>query len=227
MAAACGRRAEEDAMRRLVSGLAGRLVLVAAIAAASTAGIACSGHDDDDDRGGPTPATGEPAPASATAASGGTKNERWVRGFCVAAQAYVDDLGALSDDFDVPSSSSPSDIKKAMVAFIGEARDRSATLKRDIDRLGDPDVKDGKKIQSAMSQAAGTIVALFDDSLDDARDLDDSDRQELQLGLERLGTDLSEAADQLNAAFAQIDVDYDTEALSEVATGIEECAGIF
>lgn len=166
--------------------------------------------------------------ARTTVKPNATRNERWIVGLCVAAQSYVDDVESLSADIDFSKvASDPQKLKDLMVSFLQNARDRSQQFKRDIDKLQAPDVKDGAKIQSAMSNAAGQVVTLFDKAVNDAKALDAKNPQKLADGLTQLGDSLSTASDDVSGAFNDIDTKYDTTELTKVANTVPECGSFF
>ena len=154
-------------------------------------------------------------------------NERWVVGLCVATQSFIDDIEALSGGLDVNGTNDPAKLKQIMVNFLDDATNRSDQFKRDIDKLPTPDVKDGRKIQAAMSDASGRVADLFAQSADDARNLNASDAQKLADGLQTLGDNLDTASSDVSDAFDQIDRDYDTSALTTIANQVPECASFF
>jgi len=209
------------------------------------ADVLFSGSDDSTSAVTPTPKASGTAKAnstpkaSATAKSSATAkarttvkpnasvNEKWVVGLCVATQSYVDDIEALSNSINVNNTNDTAKLKQIMVQFLDDAAARSDQFKKDVDRLPTPDVKDGRKIQAAMSDAAGNVATLFGNAADDARKLDAKDPQKLAAGLTTLGENLDTASTDVEDAFSKIDTDYDTTELSKIANQVPECAGFF
>jgi hypothetical protein len=192
----------------------------------------------DDDTASPAETPTVAAKGSATAAPSGTAraqttvkpnagvNEKWVTGLCLAATGYEADLRELSGNVDLNNTSDTKSIKDRMVRFLQDAQARTRQFKTDIDKLGDPDVKDGKAIESAMSVAAGKVVAVFDQAATDVVALDASDPAKLAQGLETVGESLDTASNDVGDAFDQIDMQYDTTALTKIGQAIPECAGL-
>lgn len=172
------------------------------------------------------PAPGSSPAAHASAAPAATKNQKWVLGLCVAVQSYEDDLTDLSDNLDVNQSDLDA-LKATMVKFLQNAQARTKTLKSDIDKLGNPDIKDGDKIEADMSAAASDVAAIFDKAVRDGNALNPKAPQSLTTGLETLGQNLSDASDEVSSAFTDIDTKYDTSPLSKIAGDIPECSGFF
>lgn len=173
----------------------------------------------------PAAASGTPR-AQTTVKPNATVNEKWVTGLCVAATGFERDLQALSANVDLNNTSDTKSIKDRMVRFLQDAQTRTRQFKTDIDKLGNPDVKDGKAIQAAMSAAAGKVVGVFDAAASDVAKLDATDPAKLAQGLQALGASLDSASTDVGDAFDQIDVKYDTTALTKIGQDIPECAGL-
>ncbi len=165
--------------------------------------------------------------ARTTPRANASKNEKWVIGLCVGVTSYVDDLEKLSDGLNVPSNPTGAQLKDLMVNFLTAAQRRTVQLKSDIDKLGNPDVKDGAKIQSAMSTASGQVVTIFDGAVRDARALNATDQAKLAQELTALGNRLTAASTGIENAFARIDTDFDTTELTRLASNVPECRGLF
>jgi len=181
-----------------------------------TALLACGGDD----------GAGEKS-TTVSSSSGGTRNERWVGGLCAAVTGFEADLVARSQSLSAVDTSDPKKTKESIVAFLEAVQKRSVQLKTDIQKLGDPEVKDGKKIQAAFVAAAGDVVKAFDSALKTARGLDTSNPAKLGNDLIELGTTIEEAGAEIEDTFGQIDRDYDTTKITEVARKKAECAGLF
>ncbi|MCZ2111171.1 MAG: hypothetical protein LC118_16640 [Dehalococcoidia bacterium] len=202
---------------------------------ADCADVLFSGSDDLAEAPTPTPRTktvtaAKPSPtpkARTTVKPNSSVNEKWVIGVCVATQSFTDDIEYLSDSLNFDTVNDPAELKQMMVDFLDDTASRSEQFKREIDRLPTPDVKDGRKIQAAMSDAAGQVVTLFKDSARDARKLDAGNTTKLMAGLDALGSNLNAASTDIEDAFSQIDQDYDTTELSRIANKVPECAGLF
>jgi hypothetical protein len=185
--------------------------------------------------GSPTASKSPAGKSSATASpstSGGstaakTTNEKWVSGLCTAASSFGTDIETLGEGFNPTADMSASQIKDLIVKFLNEADARAKQLRSDIDKLGNPDVKDGDKIESAFSAAAGKVVTSFDDALTTTQKLDENDTAALLDGLTQVGDDLDSASSTIDDAFSSISNDYDTSTLSNVSVGRPECANIF
>jgi hypothetical protein len=190
------------------------------------AAVVFSGNSDSSGSGSATAVASGTAQAQTTAAPGASKNDKWVIGLCTAAQSYVDDLTELSDNLDVDQNDLKA-LKDTMVKFLQDAQGRTKTFKSDIDKLGNPDVKDGAKIEADMSSAANNVVTIFDKAVRDAKALDANNPATLVSGLETLGQSLSDASDDVSNAFGDIDTKYDTTALTKIAGGVPECSGLF
>lgn len=166
--------------------------------------------------------------ARTTPKANASKNEKWVIGLCVATQSYVDDIETISNNIDLNKTGGDNQkLKDVMVKFMQDARDRSQQFKTDVDKLPAPDVKDGAKIQSSMSNAANQVVTLFNKALTDAKALDATSTQKLSNGLAALGESLSSASNDISGAFDDIDTKYDTTELSKIARNVPECGGFF
>ncbi|MGH2634376.1 MAG: hypothetical protein ACRDG3_13275 [Tepidiformaceae bacterium] len=172
---------------------------------------------------------GASASASGTNAAGQprTTNEKWVSGLCTAASGFATDIETLGKNFNPTSDMSSSQIKDLIVKFLNQADDRAKQLRSDIDKLGNPDVKDGDKIETAFSTAAGKVVTSFDDAVTTTQKLDESDVTALVDGLTQVGDDLDSASSTIDDAFTSISNDYDTSPLSNISVGRPECAGLF
>lgn len=197
-------------------GLVRLVVLLPLVAILAAALLACGGDDDGGDE-----------KATTASGSGGSRNERWVGGLCAAVTSFEADLVARSQSLSNVDPSDPRKTKESIVAFLEAVQKRSVQLKTDIQRLGDPDVKDGKKIQAAFVAAAGDVVKAFDSALKTARGLDTSNPAKLGNDLVTLGTTIEEAGAEIEDTFGQIDRDYDTTKITEVARKKAECAGLF
>ena len=178
----------------------------------------------------PTPKRGAPTTSAAksqpTPKSSASKNEKWVFGICVATQSYADDLQALGDSIDLSKVSDMKKFKEIMVKFLMDAQTRTKQLKSDIDKLGDPDGKDGKSIQKDMLAAAAKAVGIFDKAVKDMQQIDGNDATKLASGLDTLGQNLSDAGDEVDRAFSAIDTKWDTNELTTIMRNTPACAGI-
>ncbi len=174
---------------------------------------------------GRSPVSSSPV-ARATLKATATKDEKWVIGLCNAVQGFGDDIDRVGTGFTIPQNANGQAIKDALVTFMTELQKRSATLKNDIDKLGNPDGKDGAKIQAAFSQAAGQVVTLFDGAVRDARNLNANDQAKLleQLGI--LGSRLEAAGTAIGNTFDRIDRDFDTASIDKIADSAPQCIGV-
>jgi hypothetical protein len=170
--------------------------------------------------------TKAPTKAQPTPKPGASKNEKWVFGICVATQGYADDLQALANGIDLSKVSGTQKLKELMVKFLTDAQSRTKKLKSDIDKLGDPDGKDGKNIQKDMSAAAAKAVTIFDKAVKDTQQLDGNDASKLASGLSTLGQNLSDAGDEISNAFSAIDTKWDTAELTKVMESTPACDGL-
>lgn len=186
--------------------------------------------------GGSPTGQGSAAPGSkgtpGSSATGGaskptTTNEKWVSGLCKAAQGFADDIETLGKNFNPTSDMSSAQVKDLIVKFLKDADARAKKLRTDIDNLGNPDVKDGDKIETAFSAAAGKVVASFDDAVTATQKLDENDIGALFDGLTTVGDDLDSASSTIDDAFSTISNDYDTSTLRNISLGRPECAGVF
>lgn len=221
---------KEDDAQEIIDGISGN---------ADCADVLFSESDSSTTAVTPTPKANSTAKATSTAKASSTAkarttvkpnasvNEKWVVGLCVATQSYVDDIEALSNSINVNNTNDTTKLKQIMVQFLDDATARSDQFKKDVDKLPTPDVKDGRKIQAAMSDAAGNVATLFGNAADDARKLDAKDPQKLAAGLTTLGENLNAASTDVEDAFSKIDTDYDTTELSKIANQVPECAGFF
>lgn len=221
---------KQDDAQEIIDGIGGN---------ADCADVLFSGSDSSTTAVTPTPKASATAKATSTARASATAkarttvkpnasvNEKWVVGLCVATQNYVDDIEALSNSINVNNTNDTAKLKQIMVQFLDDATARSDQFKKDVDKLPTPDVKDGRKIQAAMSDAAGNVATLFGNAADDARKLDAKDPQKLAAGLTTLGENLDTASTDVEDAFSKIDRDYDTTELSKIANQVPECAGFF
>jgi hypothetical protein len=193
--------------------------------------VACGGDDDNssgsDSGAGPTSGSSTTTSAKATTKPGATKNEKWVQGLCVAVTGYEADLEKLSGTVSVSQADSSQKVKDTIVTFLQDAQKRTVKLQSDIKGLGDPDGKDGKKIEAAMVDAAGTAVRVFDKSVKDAQALKTSDAAQLQADVIAIGSDLESASSDISDAFSRIDQDYDTTEITKIAATVPECSGLF
>lgn len=164
--------------------------------------------------------------ARATLKANASKDEKWVIGLCNAVQAFSEDIEKLGAGFDIPPGANGQKVKALLVAFLTDLQKRSATLKSDIDKLGNPDGKDGAKIETALSEAAGQIVRLFDSSVSDAKKLNANDQTQLAQQLGLLGARLQAAGTSIEVAFDQIDRNFDLSNIDKIANSTPQCAGI-
>jgi len=204
------------------------LLLSAFAATAVLVSAACGGDDSGGDKGGGSP-SGSDAPSSSrpTARPGATKNEKWAAGLCVAVASFESDIEKLSTSVAFSPTDDAEKIKDTLVRFLQDAQKRSARLQADVKSLGDPDGKDGKKIQAAMVAASGKAVGVFDKAVKDAQALTTKDQARLQSEIVALGNSIEDASNDIASAFEQIDRDYDTRELTKVAESVPECTGIF
>ena len=164
--------------------------------------------------------------ARATARPNASQDEKWAIGFCNAVQSYSTDVATAGDRFDIPSNSAGPAIKDLLVNFLADLQKRTATLKSDIDKLGNPSGADGAKIQAGFSKAVGDLVALFDASVRDARALNANDQAKLVEQLTTLGLRLETAGTAIEDAFEKIDRDFDTTSIDKLVDSLPQCAGI-
>jgi len=229
-----------DDFKATLTKISGAQPVVDSIAAnTDCAAVLFSGSSDSSSGGSATPAGSPPAgskatpgasaSASGTNASGQplTTNQKWVSGLCTAAQGFATDITTLGSDFNPTSDMSAPQLKALIVKFLTNADTRAKQLRTDIDKLGNPDVKDGDKIETAFSTAAGKVVTSFDDALTTTQKLDENDFGALADGLTQVGTDLDSASTTVDDAFTSISNDYDTSALTNISVDRPECAGLF
>ena len=162
----------------------------------------------------------------ATVRANASQDEKWVVGFCNAVQSYLSDVDTLGGGFDIPNNASGQNVKDSLVAFLVDLQKRTATLKGEIDKLGNPEGKDGAKIEAGLSKAAGDLVALFESSVKDARALNANDQTKLIEQLTALGTRLEAAGTAIGDAFDKIDRDFDTKNITKISASTPQCAGI-
>ncbi len=150
----------------------------------------------------------------------------WTEGLCISVTSWLEDVEELSG-FDIPTGSTPEQIKEIMVRFLTDVDVRTKEFQDDIDALGDPETDDGPEIQAAFSSAAEEVVTIFGDALETAKALQTSDRARLADELIALGDAITEAGDEVGETFSQIDWDFDTTAISRAGRDITECGTIF
>lgn len=181
---------------------------------------ACGGGDDDDD-------SGDDTSSSSSSKDEKVKVETWTKGLCTSLLDWFDDIGTSSALADIDATQSADEVKKAMVAFFEDVDERTKEFKDDVDDLGYPDTKDGKKIQASLSGAAGDMVKIFEDSLKDVKAIDAKDPAKMAESLTAIGEALNAAGDEVGEAFTAIEEDYDTEDINKAAEDIPECEGVF
>ena len=183
---------------------------------------ACSGSGDDGDSGSSSSRSKDSKTSNST-----VKVDKWTAGMCDAVTTWLDEVGTLSALVDLDSQTAPAQVKASMVDYLTDLDDRTKEFKSDIDDLGNPDLKDGKKIQAALAGAAGDVVKIFEDALKEVKTMDSSNATALASQLTALGDTLTKAGDKVGDAFTAIDEDYDTTKISEAAEDLPECKGIF
>ena len=199
------------------------LLMMALAATAVLLAVACG----DDDSGGSPSKSDSASSSRPTARPGASKNEKWAAGLCVAVTSFETDLEKLSASVAFSPTDDAQKIRDTLVKFLQDAQKRSVRLQGDVKALGDPDGKDGKKIQAAMVAASGKAVGVFDKSVKDAQALTTKDMVKLQSDIIALGTSIEDASNDISSAFEQIDLDYDTRDLTKVAESVPECNGLF
>lgn len=176
--------------------------------------------------GAATPGKTSTAVARTTPKPNASKDEKFVIGLCVAMTNWLDDVTLLVDSLSVPSNSSASQLKEAMVAYFQEALDLTTTLKKALSALTVPDVKDGKAIHQYFAQLGADIEKSFAGILAKVKAMETKSVSQVQADVQDFGDDFDLLMTEMSLKADSIDVKYDTGALSRIAEEVPECEGV-
>ncbi|MEP7215818.1 MAG: hypothetical protein ABI782_06150 [Anaerolineaceae bacterium] len=166
-----------------------------------------------------------------TSAPPKTVNEKWVAGICTSFSGWVKDidnannkLQASLGKFDA-SKDSPKDLKQKLVDFLKTGQTETKNLKKEIDGLKAPDVKDGAAIHKVFTQAGTDLVKIFDGAVADAEKINASTFNSVATDIEGFEEKISSSFDAVSSAFDQLDK-FSAPELEKVFSSRSECADL-
>ena len=171
-------------------------------------------------------------PASVpTSAPPKTVNEKWVAGICTSFTGWVKDidnantkLQASLGKFDA-NKDSPKDLKQKLVDFLKTGQIETKNLKKEIDALKAPDVKDGAAIHKVFTKAGTDLVKIFDGAVVDAEKINASTFISVANDIEGFETKITSSFDAVSSAFDQLDK-FSAPELEKVFSSRSECADL-
>lgn len=176
----------------------------------------------------PTPSKTTPAAGKTPAAAPKTTNEKWVAGICTSFVNWVGDIEKANTTlqtnlgkFDA-SKNSPGDLKSELVTFLKAGQTETKNLKKEIDALKTPDVKDGAKIHQVFAKAATDLVKVFDDAVVDAQKINASSFATVAADIDGFETKILNSFDEVSTAFDELD-SYNAPEIEKAFESRPEC----
>ncbi len=176
--------------------------------------------------GGSTPVAKGPTSTPAK-----TVNEKWVAGICTSFTGWVKDIDDANTElqtglgkFDA-SKDSPKDLKQKLVDFLKTGQTETKNLKKEIDALKAPDVKDGAAIHKVFTQAGTDLVKIFDSAVADAEKINASSFRSVSDDITGFESKIAESFDAVGAAFDDLD-SYNAPELEKAFTSRSECSDL-
>lgn len=167
----------------------------------------------------------------ATSAPPKTVNEKWVAGVCTSFTGWVKDidnantkLQASLGKFDA-SKDSPKDLKQKLVDFLKTGQTETKNLKKEIDALKAPDVKDGAAIHKVFTKAGADLVKIFDGAVADAQKIDATSFASVTNDIAGFEDKVVSSFDAVGSAFDQLSK-FSAPELEKVFSGRSECADL-
>ncbi|MEP6870533.1 MAG: hypothetical protein ABI939_01650 [Anaerolineaceae bacterium] len=180
------------------------------------------------DKGSNSPPSGG---AVTTSAPPKTVNEKWVAGICTSFAGWVKEidnantkLQASLGKFDA-SKDSAKDLKQKLVDFLKTGQTETKNLKKEIDALKTPDVKDGAAIHGVFAKAGTDLVKIFDGAVADAEKINASTFISVANDIEGFETKITSSFDAVSSAFDQLDK-FSAPELEKVFSSRSECADL-
>ena len=177
------------------------------------------------------PPTGSSTPAAngPTSTPAKTVNEKWVAGICSSFTNWVKDIDDANTTlqtglgkFDA-GKDKPQDLKQKLVDFLKTGQTETKNLKKEIDALKAPDVKDGAAIHKVFTQAGTDLVKIFDDAVSDAQKINATSFQSVADDITGFESKITSSFDAVGAAFDDLD-GYNAPDLEKAFTSRSECA---
>ncbi len=175
--------------------------------------------------------TSKPASKPTTSAPPKTVNEKWVAGICTSFSGWVKDiddantkLQASLGKFDA-SQDSPKDLKQKLVDFLKTGQAETKNLKKEVDALKAPDVKDGAAAQKVFTQAGADLVRIFDSAVTDAEKINATTFQSVADDISGFEAKISSSFDAVSSAFDDLE-NHNSPELEKLFSSRSECAGL-
>lgn len=160
-----------------------------------------------------------------------TVNEKWVAGICTSFSGWVKDiddantkLQASLGKFDA-SKDSPKDLKQKLVDFLKTGQTETNNLKKEVDALKAPDVKDGAAIHKVFTKAGVDLVKIFDSAVSDAEKINATTFQSVADSISGFEAKISSSFDEVSSAFDDLD-NYNAPELEKVFSSRSECKDV-
>lgn len=179
----------------------------------------------------PTAGKASTPTASKTVSAPKTTNEKWVAGICTSFVGWVQDIETANTKlqsnlakFDV-SKDSPAALKQELVDFLKAGQTETKNLKKELDALKAPDVKDGAKIHQVFTKAGADLVTIFDKAVADAQKINASTFASVANDIDGFETKILESFDSVSQAFDELD-NYNAPELEKAFESRPECTDL-
>lgn len=176
----------------------------------------------------PTPGKVSTPAAGKTVSPAKTTNEKWVAGICTSFAGWVMDIEAANGKLQTNlakfdgSKDSPAALKQELVDFLKTGQTETKNLKKEIDALKAPDVKDGAKIHQVFTKAGTDLVKVFDQAVADSQKINASSFSSVANDIDGFETKILDSFDAVTAAFDELD-NYNAPELEKAFTSRPEC----
>ena len=154
--------------------------------------------------------------------------EEWVRSLCTEITDWQGDLEGLAGNLEsgLGDVSDLSVARDQLVQFVGSAVTATDEMLNGVEGLGAPDVEDGEEIANEIQSGLADLRQVFIDGQERAADLPVDNPAAFASEAEALGTDISEAGDEIAANFEALDNELRSEELDRAFDDEPACAAI-
>ena len=157
-----------------------------------------------------------------------TTTEKWVAGICTSLVGWVQDIESANGQLQTNlakfdgSKDSPAALKQELVDFLKTGQAETKNLKKEIDALKAPDVKDGAKIHQVFTKAGTDLVKIFDQAVADSQKINASSFASVANDIDGFETKILDSFDAVTAALDELD-NYNAPELEKAFTSRPEC----
>ena len=147
----------------------------------------------------------------------------WLNSVCTAAGKWQKTL------LQTPNVSNPTDLtatKNTISTYLGGVVAATGTFGTEVNAAGVPDTEDGQAIASSFNSSISTLETAFKQAKSDVDGLSTSDSAALVSGLQKVGTELTQAATKLSTDFDTLSKEHPAADLSGAAKDIPACSAL-